>query len=733
MRQPFTAYNVIPGLPPELEHLQELAYNFWWNWHHEAVDLFRQIAPDLWETTLQNPVLMLEMVGGKRLKELAKNDEFLTNLESVCQKFNAYMNDKQTWYQRTHQTAEDTCIAYFSPEVGLAKCLPIYAGGLGLLAGDHLKSASDLGLPLVGVSLLYQEGYFNQYLRSNGQQEEVYPSNDFYNIPIQWQRQEDGTPVTISLLCSTREIAVQVWRAQVGRIPLFLLSTNVPANSARDRNITNRLYNHDLEARLCQEIVLGIGGMRALVAMGISPTVYHLNEGHAALAALERISLMISQCGLSFAQAQEAVLASTVFTTHTSVSAATDKFSAQLIDKYFRGYYSSLGLSRKNFLSLARENPADEKEPFTMPALAFRLSGRVTAVSNLHGEVSRRIWHNIWPKLPEEEVPIGSLTNGIHLPSWVAPDSVAILFNRYLGESWQADSANAEVWQKVDDIPDEELWKAHEERREHLVAVVRQRLYDMLAQQDAPQFEIALANSALNPKALTICFARRFTEYKRPTLILHHQETLVRLLTDRNRPIQIIFAGKSHPADEIGKEAIQRIFQFVRQNGLHRQVIFLENYDIAIASLLVQGSDLWLNTPRRPFEACGTSGMKAAANGVLNLSILDGWWPEAYQPGIGWAIGTGEEYEDQNYQDEVDAKSCYDLLEHEIIPLFNDRDSNGLPQKWIGRMKAAIRTICPKFNSTRMIHEYCERFYLPASEQYRKLGIQQCQEGDSGR
>lgn len=732
MRQPFAAYNVIPSLPPELERLQELAYNFWWNWHYEAVDLFRQIAPDLWETTLQNPVLMLEMVGGKRLKELAKNDEFLTNLESVYQKFNAYMNDKQTWYQRIHQTAGDTCIAYFSPEVGLAKCLPIYAGGLGLLAGDHLKSASDLGLPLVGVSLLYQEGYFNQYLRSDGKQEEIYLSNEFYNTPIQWQRQEDGMPVTINIPCAIRDVTIQVWRAQVGRIPLFLLSTNVPVNSARYRNITNRLYNHDLETRLCQEIVLGIGGMRALAAMGISPTVYHLNEGHAAFAALERIRLMMAQSGLSFAQAQEVVSASTVFTTHTAVSAATDKFSPKLIDKYFRDYYSATGLSYKNLLSLARENPADEKEPFTMPVLALRLSGQTTAVSNLHGEVSRRIWHNIWPKLSEEEVPIGSLTNGIHLPSWVSHESMAALFDRYLGNSWQVDSADSEVWYRVDDIPDEELWKAHEECRERLVAVVRRRFCDMLTQQDAPKFEINLANSALNPKALTICFARRFTEYKRPTLILHHQETLVRLLTDRNRPIQIIFAGKSHPADEIGKEAIQRIFQFVRQNSLHRQVLFLEDYDIATASLLVQGSDLWLNTPRRPFEACGTSGMKATVNGVLNLSILDGWWPEAYQPEIGWAIGTGEEYEDQDYQDETDAKSCYDLLEHEIIPIFYDRDSNGLPHKWISRMKAAIRTICPQFNSMRMIHEYCERFYLPASEQYRKLGGQYFPEGKSG-
>jgi len=719
MIQPFSTFTVTPSLPSKLRPLGELAYNLWWSWNQDATDLFRKFAPDLWESTCQNPVLILGTVSHGRLRELANDKEFLINLEYVCAKFDEYMGNKQTWFERTQRTAGETRIAYFSAEFGLTGCLPIYSGGLGILAGDHLKSASDLGLPIVGVGLLYQEGYFSQYLRGDGRQGESYPSNDFHNMPIQLQRQKDGAPVTIKVPCSTRQVVAQVWRAQVGHIPLFLLDTNLPANSARDRLITNRLYGGDLNMRLCQEIVLGIGGIRALNAMEILPTICHMNEGHTAFATLERIRIMMSQYGLSFAKAREVVSASSLFTTHTSVPAGIDRFPAKLMDRYFCDYYPLLGLSRDDFLALGRQNPVDEGEPFSMPVLALRLAAQANGVSKLHGEVSRRLWQSVWPDLSEDEVPITSVTNGVHLSSWVSGDTIEPLLDQYLGKNWREDSLNPDVWQRIDDIPDEELWRAHEQCRERLVAIARQRLRAQLQQQGVPSSEIKMADEVLDPKALTIAFTRRFAEYKRPTLILHDAERLLHLLTNRDRPVQIVLAGKSHPDDKIGKELIRQIVRFAKRKELRRQIVFIEDYDITLARYLVQGADIWLNTPRRPLEACGTSGMKAAANGVLNMSTLDGWWAEAYHPDIGWAIGRGEEYEDYEYQDEVESQSIYDLLEKEIIPLFYDRDDDGLPREWIRRMKATMRTICPEFSSARMVREYCQQFYTPAAEQYQ--------------
>ena len=711
----------MPSLTPKIRRLRDLAYNLWWSWDREANDLFQRLDPSLWETTAHNPALMLGTISHRQLEKAANDKEFLAHMDRVCRRFDKYMGNKQTWYETSHGAAGEMCIVYISAEFGLTECLPIYCGGLGTLAGDHLKSASDLGLPLVGVGLLYQEGYFHQYLRGNGLQGELYPSNDFHNMPIQLQRQEDGAPVTIEVTYPGHQVIAQVWRAQVGHVSLFLLDTNLPANYAADRQITNRLYGGDMDMRIRQEIMLGIGGIRALNATGMLPTVCHMNEGHAAFANLERIRIMMSQYGLSFTNARKLVSASSIFTTHTSLPASIDKFPPKLLDKYFCDYYTLLGLSRDDFLALGRWNATNKSEPFCMPILALRLADRVNGVSKLHGEVSRRLWQNIWPNLSEDEVPITSVTNGIHLRSWISVDTIAAFLDQYLGKQWREDSLHPDIWQKIDDIPDEELWRAHEQCRERLVAMARQRLRAQLKHQGFAPSKIKVADEVLNPKTLTIGFARRFVEYKRPTLILRDPERLCRILTNRDHPVQIVFAGKAHPEDKIGKELIQQIVHFMGQKGLQRQIVFLEDYDISLACYLVQGVDVWLNTPRRPSEACGTSGMKAAVNGNLNISVLDGWWAEAYQPHIGWAIGHGEEYEDPEYQDEIESQAIYDLLEREVIPLFYDRSDDGLPRAWIKRMKATMQAVCPRFNTGRVVREYCEHFYIPAAEQYQRL------------
>jgi starch phosphorylase len=663
----------------------------------------------------------MKTVGHRRLRELADDKGFLARLEIISGKLDSYMRGPPALYRRHPGAPSGTCVAYFSAEFGIAESLPVYSGGLGVLAGDHLKSASDLGLPLVGVGLLYQEGYFGQHIGRHGQQRELYPSSDFHNMPIQMQLRSDGAPVTIRLLCATHQVTAQVWRAQVGRVPLFLLDANVPANSAEDRDITRRLYGGDLDMRLRQELLLGIGGMSALTAMGIWPTVCHMNEGHTAFAGLERVRMMMSRHNLSFPEAQGVVSASSVFTTHTSVPAGIDRFPPRLMDRYFHSYYPSLGLTRDGFLALGREYPMDEREHFAMPLLAIRLAARVNGVSKLHGEVSRRLWHNVWSARSPDSMPITHVTNGVHLASWVLGSPLARLLDQHLGPRWYEKSLNPDAWHRIEGIPPGELWRAHEHCRRRLVATARQREEARLQRLGAPPREIAAARAILDPRALTIGFARRFTAYKRPTLILREPERLIHLLTDRHRPVQIVFAGKSHPDDKVGKELIQQIVQFVRQHHLHQHIAFVEDYDITVARDLIQGADVWLNTPRRPLEACGTSGMKAALNGVLNMSTLDGWWAEAYRPGIGWPIGDNTEYEGHDDQDEADSRSMYELLEREIIPLFYDRDGEGLPLGWLKGMKAAITTVGPAFSSTRMVREYWERFYAPATQQHHSL------------
>jgi starch phosphorylase len=754
-------FTVLPRLPARLQALHKLAYNLWWGWNHEAIALFRRVDVDMWETVEHSPVKMLGRVDQGRLEQLLDDDGFLSHLDRVEQVFDAYMN-APTWFQETYggealdgsSGGQELTIAYFSAEFGIHESVPVYSGGLGVLSGDHLKSASDLGLPLVGVGLMYREGYFRQYLTVDGWQQERYPENDFFNLPLIPELTPEGKPLLISIpFPGNRSVSARIWRLQVGRVPLYLLDTNIPQNTPEDRGITARLYGGDHDMRIRQEIVLGIGGVRALRALGKPPTVCHMNEGHSAFCGLERIRALIEQTGCDFATAREVVSAGTVFTTHTPVPAGNDVFAAQLIEHYFGHMLSSLKIDRHDFLALGKQNPADPNEPFGMTVLALRLSNISNGVSQLHGSVSRRMWKGIWPELPVAEVPITSITNGIHTMSWISSD-MAQLYDRYLGGHWRGLAPSSGIvapraqgsgvrsqgndrepwdesytWKRVDAIPDAELWRTHERRRERLVAFARSRLRKQLIARNALPAEIARADEVLDPDALTIGFARRFATYKRGTLIFRNLERLTALINHKERPVQFIFAGKAHPRDHGGKELIAEIMQFARRPEFRRRLVFLEDYDMNVARYLVQGLDVWLNNPRRPLEASGTSGMKVSVNGGMNLSVLDGWWVEGYQGDNGWAIGAGEEYTDLAYQDDVESRAIYDLLEQEIVPLFYTRGSDGLPRGWLRRMKRSIATLAPVFNTGRMVAEYTTTCYLPSARRHRKLSADNLKAG----
>jgi starch phosphorylase len=718
--KPIRTFNIVPSLPAQLEPLRTLAYNLRWAWNHESIELFRRLDRDLWEATNHNPVLMLGTIDQGKLAAAATDVGFLAHLERVSHNLDSYIETESDWFSRTHGAMDNPLVAYFSAEFGVTECLSIFAGGLGVLAGDHLKSASDLGIPLVGVGLLYQQGYLRQYLNEAGWQQEVYEDNDFHNLPLALERQPDGTPLTVEVGYPGRKVTAQVWRVRVGRVSLYLLDTNIPANHREDRDITHQLYGGGLEMRIEQEIMLGIGGYRALEALGLQPTVYHINEGHAAFLALERVRRLMEIHGLSFAEAREAASAGAVFTTHTPVAAGHDYFPPELVERYFANYVRGLSLSLDEFLALGRENPTDQSERFCMTVLALRLAARTNGVARLHGVVSRHMWQGLWPEVPEDEIPIVHNTNGVHFPSWISRD-MKVLYDRYLGPRWRDEPADQSVWQLAERISAEELWRTHERRRERLVSFARRRLRAQLERRGASQTQVQAADEVLNPEALTIGFARRFAPYKRATLFLRDPERLAHILTNPDRPVQVIFGGKAHPRNDPGKELIRQIVDLARQERFRRHVVFLEDYDMSVARYLVQGADVWLNTPLRPREASGTSGMKATANGVLNLSILDGWWDEAYQPEVGWAIGRGETYDDREYQDQVEAEALYDLLERDVVPLFYDRGANGLPRHWIGHMKASIGALSYFFNTHRMVQEYTERFYLPGAERYWQL------------
>lgn len=722
--RPIGAFNVAPALPPRLEPLRRIAYNLWWAWNHDAIELFRRLDSELWEATGHNPVLMLGSISQAQLEAAAGDEAFLAHVERVARDLETYLAGEGSWFRRVYGRADRFSVAYFSAEFGLTECLSIFAGGLGVLAGDHLKSASDLGVPLVGVGLLYQQGYFKQYLNESGWQQEAYEDNDFSNLPIQLLRGPDGRPLLVTLDLPARAVHAQLWQAHVGRVSLILLDTNIPANSnPQDRDITDQLYGGDSEMRIRQEIVLGVGGYRALEALGLEPTVYHMNEGHSAFLALEHVRRLMERHRLCFEEARQLASPSLIFTTHTPVEAGHDFFPPELMDRYFSNYYPQLGLSRDEFLALGRRNPHDPSEAFCMTALALRLAAFSNGVSRLHGEVTRRMWGGIWPAVPEAEVPIGHVTNGVHFRSWISYE-MNQLYDRYLGPAWREEPADPVLWRRAETIPAEELWRTHERRRERLVAFARRRLRVQLERRGAPRSEVEAADEVLDPEALTIGFARRFATYKRATLLLRDLERLKRLLNDPERPVQIIYAGKAHPRDGAGKELIRQIIALARQPEFRRRLVFLEDHDMAIARYLVQGCDVWLNTPLRPLEASGTSGMKAAANGALNLSTLDGWWDEAwreYDHRIGWAIGRGEIYEQRDYQDMVEAEALYDVLERDVVPTFYDRGRDRLPRRWIERMRTSIAHLCHFFNTHRMVREYTERFYLVCNALYRGL------------
>jgi starch phosphorylase len=717
----------VPSLPAPLEGLRQLAHNLRWSWDHSTIALFRRLDADLWESTGHNPVRMLGLLKQAQLDAAARDEAFLAHLDRTVGELAAYLASESTWYRRTYGKEVDGMrVAYFSAEFGLTECLSIFAGGLGVLAGDHLKSASGLGVPLVGVGLLYQQGYFRQYLNAAGWQQESYEDNDFQNLPLSLEQRADGRPLTIDLAYDGRTITAQIWRVRVGRVPLYLLDTNLAANRSEDRDITDQLYGGDLEMRLKQEILLGIGGYRALEALGIEPTVYHMNEGHSAFLGLEWVRRLMEKRGLSFAEAREVASAGLIFTTHTPVPAGHDYFPPALLDRYLGDYMGRCGLNRWEFLALGRQNPSNDSEEFCMTVLALRLAASSNGVSKLHGKVSREMWKAIWPGLPEDEIPIGHITNGVHMRSWISHE-MNQLYDRYLGPQWRQEHAEAQLWRRVESIPAEELWRTHEVRRERLVAFARRRLRAQLQRRGASLAEIDAADEVLDPDALTIGFARRFATYKRAALLLRDAGRLERILNRGGRPVQVLFAGKAHPRDDAGKALIQQIVKLAQSREFRRRLVFLEDYDMAVARYLVQGSDIWLNTPLRPLEASGTSGMKALANGCLNLSTLDGWWDEAWQSAaaekrfVGWAIGRGESYDNADYQDQVESAALYDQLENDIVPTFYERGADGLPRRWIAGMKSSVATLCPTFNMQRLMKEYTGECYLVAHQRYRKL------------
>lgn len=723
MIKPVTTVNVVPNLPKPLERLEELAYNLRWAWDHETTKLFRRLDPELWEQTYHNPVGLLGRISQERLQAALDDPAFMAHLNRVCGDFDDYMSAKNTWYDKHHTDEEKPNIVYFSMEFGLTECLQNYSGGLGVLSGDHLKSASDLGIPLIGVGLLYQEGYFQQYLNADGYQQESYPINDYSTLPVELQRKENGEPIKITVAMPGRDLYAQIWKVQVGRVPLYLLDTNLNENSLEeDRNLTDRLYGGDRRQRIRQEILMGIGGIRALDELGLRPTICHMNEGHSAFLALERIRQLMTEKGLSFEQAREISRTSNIFTTHTPVPAGLERFGFDLIDEHFTDYIKSLHLTREQFINLGREDMGDY-ELFSMPVLALNLSSGSNGVAQLHGEVSRGMWRWVYPNVPTDEIPIGAITNGIHMQSWVSSE-MSTLFDRYLDPAWRVEESNPALWNEVDNIPDSEIWRSHERRRERLVAFARSRLHQQLERAGVSPMQLKAADEVLNPDTLTIGFARRFATYKRATLIFQDIERLKRILNHAERPVQIIFAGKAHPHDEGGKAFIREIVKMSSQEEFRHRIVFLENYDMLVARYMVQGVDIWLNNPRRPKEASGTSGMKVVYNAGLNCSILDGWWAEGYSPDVGWAIGNGEEYseEDWEHQDFIEAQALYNVLEQDLIPMFYDRGRDGLPRAWIRKIKDSMKKLAPFFTTRRMVQEYSEQYYMPTYERVKAMG-----------
>ena len=698
------------ALPRRIARLSELAYNLWWSWNPDVQELFKCIDEHLWLECYHNPIKFLRTVKRKALNAAIHSKRCLDLYDKTMTALDAYLSRSDTWYARTYPDQRGHLIAYFSTEFGLHESFPTYAGGLGILSGDHAKEASDLGLPFVGVGFLYNQGYFSQHITEDGWQEAGYRRYAFDDVPVIPLTDADDQPLMITVDLPGRTLHARIWKIEVGRIPLILLDSDVEQNAPNDRDLTARVYGGDLDTRISQEIVLGIGGVRVLRALGLQPQVWHMNEGHSAFMGLERIRELMTR-GQDFNSAMEAVRATTVFTTHTPVPAGNEEFPDWLIDRYFHNYWGQLSLDREGFMSLAR-NQQSWGPTFGMSILALRLSHKRNAVSELHGQVSRTMWKFLFPDTPAERVPINAITNGVHTGTWLAR-RMKQMYDRYLGAHWQEELDDPSLWQAIFAVPDDELWAVRRHLKRKLVAFARERARAHWITTRKHPVQIVASGALLDPYALTIGFARRFATYKRGSLVMRDPERLMRLVTHVQYPVQIIFAGKAHPMDEPGKLVIQQVYRMLKRAEFAGRMVFLEDYDINLARYLVQGVDVWMNNPRRPLEASGTSGMKAALNGVLNFSVLDGWWQEGFNGDNGWAIGDETEYASPDEQDARDAASLYETLENHIIPLYYENGLNEISPGWVRKMKESIATLAPFFSTRRMVKQYVEEMYLP--------------------
>lgn len=709
----FNKITVNPQLPKRIGKLSEIANNLWWSWNTEFLRLFKMIDRDLWETCEKNPVKFLKQVSQDRLEAVATNQEFLKEYDRLAKEFDDYVTSKNTWFSNKYPENKKDLIAYFSAEYGLDQTIPIYSGGLGILSGDHLKSASDLGIPLVAVGLLYKNGYFHQKINGYGDQETEYNNIDLSNLPINPVKDENGDELKIYVKFEKRKIYLKVWQINVGRIKLYLLDSDIDENKPEDREVTLKLYGGDQEMRIKQEIVLGMGGTNLLTrALGLNPTVYHMNEGHSAFLILELIKNIIKEKKVSFEVAKDIASSKTVFTTHTPVPAGNDIFPIALVEKYFKEFWPRLGLDREEFLKLGMKPCTDLEPGFNMGILALKVAGKKNGVSKLHGAVSRELFGDVWPEIAANESPITYVTNGIHTCSWLAP-SLKELYNKYLIPYWQDNIYKDEVWENINNIPNKELWEIHQKRKQKLLEIVKESTTNRLRRSGYSYEEINDITSKLNPNALTIGFARRFATYKRATLIFRDLERITQILNNAERPVQLIFAGKAHPADKEGQDLIKRIHEISMMPQFKGKIFLLENYNIAMSRYLVSGVDVWLNNPRRPMEASGTSGQKASVNGVINFSVLDGWWAEGYNQENGWTIGTNAEFTSYEEQDDADSQSMYRTLEEKIIPTYYDKDENGISEKWIKIMKNSITSTGGKYSTSRMLVDYTNNLYMP--------------------
>ena len=708
----FNKVTVNPQLPKSIEKLGEISENLWWSWNTEFLKIFKEIDIDLWEQCNKNPVKFLRLVDQEKLERASTDPEILRNYRVNVDNFESYMKSRTTWFSKQYPENKDDVIAYFSAEYGLDETLPIYSGGLGILSGDHLKSASDLGIPIVAIGLLYKNGYFNQKINKNGEQVSEYYNIEMDNLPIKPLKDENGEDVIVYIKLQKDKLYIKVWKICVGRVNLYLLDTDIPENKEEYRGITLKLYGGDQEMRIRQEMVLGIGGVKVLQELEITPKVYHMNEGHSSFLVLEAIKQTIKQKQVSFDIAKDIVTAKTVFTTHTPVPAGNDIFPIGLVEKYFDGYWKDLGITKEQFLELGMKPRDESKNSFNMGILALKIAGKKNGVSRLHESVSRELFSDVWPEIAPQESPITYVTNGVHTCSWLAPN-LKELYNQYLEPYWQERIYSDETWKRIDKIPDEELWEAHKQRKIKLLKLVRDNVTARLKNNGVHYEKIREIVSGLNPDALTIGFARRFATYKRAALIFKDLERITQILNDTNRPVQIIFAGKAHPADKEGQDLIKYIHEISLMPQFKGKIFLLENYNINVARHLVSGVDVWLNNPRRPMEASGTSGEKASVNGVVNFSILDGWWAEGYNTKNGWAIGTNEEYYSYEEQDLADSESIYKTLEDKIIPTYYNKNEKGISETWIRLMKNSIMSTGGKYSTARMLVDYTEKLYMP--------------------